>query len=373
MKNTLKRYWPYDEVSIQIDPHQESQLTFSAPWLKVQMTVDQSQIPKIQDILSKLTDQKITPADLDDINWLMTVVAKYPFAYILPRAENLGTDQHDLSASLSLRDPKSALQELLNTTSSDAEINTVLQHLSDQWTWDVDAALELSRSAQGHDVFSLFSVARRFHLLNDLENNKTAEMFQLMSSFSKDSPKFRAGSALIMRQNHHITIKCEQALKSALPLAQSAEEAIFDFVQAESGHHQIIEKGINHLGFRSDEIEVLGCVRILMELFEKIGKTNLLAFAMTVDVFERSSYQKEDPFAELLEKGGEGRAAKQMEIHRDINDAGEHENVALSFLESAQAVNQPYAVQALRLAELLTQVIHQISSETIQKIKQMTS
>lgn len=371
MQNSPKKYWPYDEVSIYKNPQHESQVIFSAPWLKVQIQIDPAQMPKVEKILVKLSDQTATFADLEEISWLMTGVAKYPFAYVLPRPENSGSDQHELIENLSLENPKSALKELLKNTAFPKSLSAVLEQLSDQWTWDTNTALGFSQTPHGHDPASLFSIARRFHLLNDLENNKTADLFKLMSTLTKDSQKFRQGSALIMRQNHHITIQCEQVLRAALPLAQNAEEAILEFIQAESGHHQIIEKGMNHLGFKSEDIEVLDCVQILMELFERIGQVNLLAFSMVVDVFERSSYQKEDPFAHLLVQGGQDKAAKQMDIHRDINDAGEHENVALSFLEPIQAIPAGYAAQSLHLAELLTQVIHLVSLHTLEKIHEM--
>lgn len=219
----------------------------------------------------------------------------------------------------------------------------------------------------GYDPESLFSISRRFHLLNDIENNKTAELLEFMSTLQKGSPEFNKISAVVMRQNHYITENCEKVLSAALPLAQSAEPAVSGFIRAEAGHDKILAKALRALGTDAQSVPVLDCVTSLMELFHLAAKRNFLAFSMIVDIFERTSYRSEDPFAKVLQEGGAKAAASQIEVHREINDFGGHENIAIEFLKDMGPVSEEYATEALRLTELVTQVVHSISKDTLAK------
>jgi hypothetical protein len=109
-----------------------------------------------------------------------------------------------------------------------------------------------------------------------------------------------------------------------------------------------------------------------MEVFRDSAARNLLAFAMVTDIFERTSYRDEDPLASVLREGGLSTAARQFDLHRDINDAGGHENVALEFLNYMKPISSEYAAEALRFAELATLVIHQLSAETLERLKKRT-
>ena len=358
MQSPRRRYWPYDEVKASREAG--AKFVISAPWLSFQFDVASTDVNRAEQIATKISAGLISASDLDDLNWLFSSLAAYPFAYILPRPSAFGSDQHDLPSNLNLNSPRETLTAL--------GINSAVGSSKD-WTWDTEAALEFSKTESGFDPETLFSVARRFHLLNDIENNKTAELLEYMGQLPKNSAQFRENSALIMRQNHYITEKCELVLSAAIPLAQQAHTAIKDFIQAEKGHDKILQRALASLGADAQQVPVLDCVNVLMELFHVIAKRNLLAFSMVVDIFERTSYHGNDPFAKVLHEGGENAAASQIDLHRDINDSGGHENVAVEFLKDMRPVSQEYAVEALRLAELLTQVIHLISADTLTRFK----
>jgi len=102
----------------------------------------------------------------------------------------------------------------------------------------------------------------------------------------------------------------------------------------------------------------------LMEILKISASHNLLAFALVVDIFERSSYVGRDPLASLLESGGFKNSAQQIDIHKGINDSGSHENISLQFLEyMSRTVSPPYAIEALRFAELTTALEQSVSTE----------
>lgn len=356
-----RKFFPYDEVTASRDLNFPNRFILSAPWLTFQFDVAEEDVPKADQIAKKISAGDITAADLDSVNWLFSSMASYPFAYILPRTTSFGTDQHQvLTTPLKTETPEAMLHSLNEKSNSP---------LTKEWTWDIDAALDFSRTESGFDPESLFSISRRFHLLNDIENNKTAELLEFMTTLKKNVSEFKEVSAVVMRQNHYITERCEDVLSAALPISQNAQSAVSSFIKAEAGHDKILAKALRALGADAEQVAVLGCVTLLMDIFKLAAKRNFLAFSMIVDIFERTSYRDEDPFAKVLQDGGAKTAASQIEVHREINDFGGHENIAIEFLKDMGPVSEDYATEALRLSELATQVVHSISKDTLAKFK----
>ncbi|MBY0552994.1 hypothetical protein K2P97_00600 [bacterium] len=367
-----RNLWPYDELSASRESEADNKFILSAPWLTRQFRVDNNDVQRAEQISKKISDKKIGAEDLNDVNWFLSSFSSYPFAYILPRNAVFGSDLHDsVGNKANLSSPRMTLKDLVQNPSVLNSVNKISEDgsLTQDWTWDTEAALEFSKTTDGYDPESLFSIARRFHLLNDMENNQTADLFNLLQTFPKNSAEFKSHAALTMRQNHYITENCERVLKAALPIAKGAYDEISEFIQAESGHDKILAKALTTLDTSADQTPALPSTIVLMELFYLIAKRNILAFSMVVDIFERTSYLEEDPFASVLKSGGAEAAASRIEVHREINDASGHENVGIGFLKDMKPVTAEYATEALKLAELLTQVIHLISKETLEQIK----
>ena len=80
---------------------------------------------------------------------------------------------------------------------------------------------------------------------------------------------------------------------------------------------------------------------------------------MAVDIFERNGYDDKDKLAELLKTGGMHQSAKGLDRHMQINDAGDHENVALSFIEYMAPVSKGYLQEALQICELTSRLMTQ--------------
>jgi hypothetical protein len=371
-KNPQRRYWPYDEVSVSADSNKPGRFNISTPWLSLSVNVEPKDLARALKISDKMKAGEIGLQDADDLHWFFKSLDKYSFAYILPRSSAFGSDTHELSnLPTDCESPKTMLLSTIDGISELSYVKNFSEGIVGKtpWTWDVEAALEFSKVPDGHDPESLFSIARRFHLLNDIEWNKTADLLEFVRSLRSEIENFRYASAVVARQNHYVTQLCDEVLKTALPLSQSAHFEVSEFIQAEVGHDKILTKAIQSLGYEPDQLPLENSVVCLMELFRASAARNLLAFAMVTDIFERTSYRAEDPFASVLKEGGHSYAAKQFDVHRDINDAGEHENVALEFLNFMKPVNTAYAAEALRFAELATLVIHQLSAETLERLK----
>ena len=72
--------------------------------------------------------------------------------------------------------------------------------------------------------------------------------------------------------------------------------------------------------------------------------------------------------AQVLNKGGFTKAASQIDKHKDINDEGEHENVALDFIKFMGPCSKDYVIEALKIAELTTHFMNEISVEIMTTI-----
>jgi hypothetical protein len=247
------------------------------------------------------------------------------------------------------------------THASDAEKVSRDLIFSGDWRWDIDGALQFAKSDGGIDPQAFFSVARRYHLLSAVEDNQTQQLYNHVRQLLPDTQAYQDACALMVRQNHYVTARCHDALKPALELAQNARTLVLDFMAAEQGHDRILDIAIKSMGTAPEAIPVNSHTMILMDLLQFAAQRNFLAFAMAVDFFERSSYQNADPLAMLLSDGGMKTAARQINKHMDINDAGGHENIAVHFLNFMGPVEQSYAEEALHLAEIITHVMNRIS------------
>jgi hypothetical protein len=371
MKQVSRKFWPYDEVTLERDLASADRVHVKAPWLQFSVRISPEHLTQTQEIVDRLKSGDVTPQDIPKMSWFFSSLSKYPLAYILPRQGTFGTDEFSsVAPELPTESPKNLMQKIASQSEHSATLDAFAGRvLKSDWTWDQDAALEFSNTGAGYDPESLYSIARRFHLLNDLENNVTGPLIDYVRSLKNQTEKFRKASAVIVRQNHYITEKCDVTLRAALPSAQGAEEEILEFIQAEAGHDKILLKALKSLGTTPESVPTLDATISIMDVFRYVGKRNLLAFAMVVDIFERTSYDEQDPMAAVLIEGGESTAGAQMDTHREINDAGEHENVALGFLQTMKPVSEAYAREALFLAELATLVIHQLSADTLELLK----
>jgi hypothetical protein len=169
----------------------------------------------------------------------------------------------------------------------------------------------------------------------------------------------------MVRQNHYVTQQCRAALLPAAQLAGASRTEVEAFIKAEHGHDKILGVAMQALVADPEAVPVSTQTRALMRLLRFAAGRNFLAFAMAVDFFERSSYEETDPLAKLLGRGGFDKAARQINRHMEINDAGGHENVSFGFLEHMGPVPAAYALEALRLAELVTLVMNSVPAAAL--------
>ncbi|MES2768724.1 MAG: hypothetical protein V4596_06210 [Bdellovibrionota bacterium] len=358
-------FWPYDEVRMKGDTQDLNKFYLTCPWLSFQFKIESPLNLELRSVIKKLESEMIDQECFQVLNQVFSQISDYPVAYCLPRKENFGTDTHELQEKkLNLENPQKSFEDLFPHYKSFAQ-----NQLPAEWSWDVEQTLEFTKTKGGYDPLSLFSVLRRFHLLNDLEFNETGKLFQHLTDLSNDPEKLKKSTALVLRQNHYVTTRCKEVLSAAIPIAQSVKKEIEEFIEAEAGHDRIIMKGLKTLNPNPENIAVLEASTVLMDLFKFIAQRNLLAFSAVVDVFERTSYREEDPLASILKKEGMHEASRMVDIHREINDKGDHENVALKFLSAMKPVSREYAIETLRVAELNTLVVHQNSKMILEAIK----
>ncbi len=367
--------WPYDEVKPSRG-HDPNEFRISAPWLTLKLQLEGADAARAAALVDKFESGTLAPSDLAEMTWFFRSLSSYPFAYVLPRPQSAfaALESHSLlDERFSQADPSRFFSALTEDLGHEQEFGELAGSplLKRGWTWDVDASLEFSRVRPdaGHDPYTLLTVARRFHQLDAIQDNRNADVVAAIGALPKGSEAHTWACALLVRQNHFVTQMCDSSLEPALAVARGARAQVEEFRQAERGHDRLLEKAMKTLVADPESVPALASARALMETLRLSASRNLLGFAMVVDIFERSSYHEEEPLSVLLKANGFETAAKQIEVHKKINDAGEHENVSLSFLKRMAPVDAGYAREAMRLAEMATVAIHLLSIELLARVQ----
>lgn len=353
-------YWPYDEVSL--DVKTPGQLTLKTPWMEATTSSAPFNPVHIARIRNKLHDKTLTADDLPLVSDFFRHFHQYPLAYILPREKNsTSLDSHALyDHSHITAHFDENLRIILGTDFSEQEITSLLDVLPrTSYEWDTDAALDFATISERIHPESIFSIARRYHILELLTNDHGNEIFSEIKR--QGNTNLIDAVARLVRQNHYVTEQCQAALDPARTTALQASPLVEEFMAAERGHDKILRKALLHLGKQPEEVPVSIQARALMALLQYLGQRNFLAFTMAVDAFERNNYEEADPLAQLLEKGGFDKAADFVNLHMKINDSGNHENVAQQFLQFMDLCDRDYALEAMRLMELLSVVMSSVS------------
>lgn len=357
-------YWPYDEVQLRSED-MGKRFVVETPWLRTAVGVKDDQAARLNDLAEKFSRGSLGAEHLSEVNWFFQSLSALPLCYILPRRQW----QSGLTA-YGVRDqqflglaPADFLRRILKESQHAEAVGAVAADplFGSDWNWDLEGALQFAKAAGGIDPIAFFSVVRRYHLLSSVDDNRTEELYEYVRGLGAGSSEYRSACALMVRQNHYVTSRCGGALAPALETALTARGEVKEFIDAEFGHDRILDVAIKSMGIQADAVPVTHQSKVLMDLLEFAAGRNFLAFAMAVDFFERSSYQKADPLAMVLNEGGLHAAARQLNKHMDINDAGGHENVALGFLSHMGPIGADYAEEAIRIAEAVTHAINRIS------------
>lgn len=355
-------YWPYDEVSL--DTHvADGQIKLKTPWLEAFTKREFFDDEKLLSLSHKLADRSLTVDDLGMVNEFFRHFHQYPIAYILPTPKEGALDRHSLvDESLLVGSIEEVLARIFyenDQFAPAAENETISVLKRNEWAWDNEAAL--SFATIGHDIHpeSLFSIARRFHLLELLNSDDGIKIFQEIKKLAPN--EFKKAVTRLVRQNHYVTEKCQESLLPAVSLAQQARGLVEDFMKEERGHDKLLKKALNELGETPENIKVTKQTKGLMQVLKFAAQRNFLAFSMAIDAFERSNFDDTDPIARLLIVGGFDKAAHYLNAHMNINDHGNHDNVAKKFLRYMAPCDRNYAKEALRLMEVISLLMSAIS------------
>ncbi len=357
-------YWPYDEVSVEKEIDKGT-LKVKAPWLEATTSSKFFNDEKLTTLCQKMGTGNLSAYDLPLVTEFFRFFHQYPVAYILPSQKNsLDLATHErLDTSLIEGDFESLARHIFlqgDERLCEEELDELFGILErKEFLWDHEAALNFSTVDDKIHPESMFSIARRFHLLELMSSDGGNEMLSDLAKL--DKKEYKEAVCRLLRQNHYITQKCQEALVPALSIAQNARSLVENFIKEERGHDKILAKALMHVGKEAEDIEVRLQTRALMMLLKFMAGRNFLAFSMAIDAFERNNFQDVDPLAQLLIKGGFEKAAEFANLHMKINDEGGHENVARHFLGSMALCPKEYALEALRMMEILSLTMSKVS------------
>lgn len=358
-------YWPYDEVSLEREMP-TGLLKLKTPWLEATTKSEFFHPEQLAMLCEKMDAGSLSPHDLPSVNSFFRCFHQYPVAYILPTPKHTSPlDTHQLIDTTLFEGDLEVMARDIFTQNKEAFTEEEFEHLFQilqrtECLWDHEAALGFATIDNKIHPESVFSVARRFHLLELMSSDSGNETMHDLGKLNVE--EYKDAVCRLLRQNHYITEKCNEALVPALTIAQSSAPLVEAFMKEERGHDKILAKALFHVGKQAEKVEVCLQTRALMMLLKFMAGRNFLAFSMAIDAFERNNYQNVDPLAQLLINGGYEKAAEFANLHMKINDEGGHENVAGQFLASMDLCSKEYALEALRLMELLSLTMSKVSS-----------
>ncbi len=208
----------------------------------------------------------------------------------------------------------------------------------------------ISSGAQGNliDPLSSFTVWRREHLLKLSKRGTIDPVFEKLKSL-RPASEFRKAAALIIRQNHYVTLNCNRALQPALARAGNSLATLKAFITSELGHDTFFEKAMLELGFAPSEVDVLPETVQMIEILEQAANESFLALATIIDLFEQPAATNHYPLADILAARGFEQASMQLRLHRGINVSHQHSNTSVELL----LPQEPITIQEAELAEHL--------------------
>ena len=189
-------YWPYDEVTAELSADQK-ELIIKAPWLQASQPVSLANLPAANELVEKFKNNSLSTQDMTLIHGAFQAIQKYPFCYILPGQKGGDLESPDLlDRDLIALAPKELLLATIKksnpheVTLAEDDVLLLFNQLSrHEWEWDAEAALQFAAIDSLIHPESLFSVVRRFHLLEVMENDKGSEIFQKIENLPSDSFK----------------------------------------------------------------------------------------------------------------------------------------------------------------------------------------
>lgn len=356
--------WPYEELQVKkLDENRA--FLFETPWHSSIVRTSEEGAAFIETVFCGDATQ-IPPSQLlEYYSTALSGMLHEPFAYILaqsPTAADGATSTFAPNAAFAT--PQSWAQHY----------GLPPQAFNWDWTWDADAILALAKMDHGdfYSPVSLYSIFRRSHYLEAQSRDRTRSLYQSLPEVCTSSEKMKNALGYMITQNLHVTKRASETLGAALPLARAAEERLRDFVQAEYGHDGVMSQAL--AAFPGAPLEgwahgVHPQTRLLMDTFLRLAQNHFFAFAFSIHLFERPHAGDNHPLTDLLREAGFNEAADRYERHHQINEAGDHGQVAFDMIKDIPPLTRAAAEQAVRWIEAMSFVMTAHSGALLQEIE----
>lgn len=309
-------YWPYEETTVVA----ESAASFlvKTPWSEAAVAFDEPLEGGQAERIAAFRERQLHPADAVALSEVLGSCFRLRNSYVVPRQ---------------------GLQ--LQAYGPGLPANKILEHGG---AWDLPAIVAMSASpkGEGHDPVTILTIVRRLHLLGSRkQGDREAQRIA-------GSDKARA--ALLLRQNHFVTERCEACLRPALAIAGSSAPRLEAYIRSERGHDKLFERGFQAMGIDPKSLPVCPSMTKLMELFEGAASRNFLAFCLMLDLFEEPN-DLGALFA-VLEKHGMQGGLESLRKHQQLDGEGGHASEAAELLEKRGSVSAAQVEEAVKLTEL---------------------
>lgn len=328
-------YIPYEELSMAWKS--DSVCEFTTPWIRVEYHVHstyQSNFEELRIYLQRKSKTSVTK----NIQTILKRFSVFPFTYISPR--------RNLSHKITSRQNVAGLgmNDKSERGGGFSERSTLRQaRVPSFWSNRYDPLTLLTLLRRERFVaLCKFPVFKEFYAgLERLRHTHRDQFIKVMQ--------------IAVAQNHFVTTAC-QKLIAKLDTLERVSSPIKNFFYSEKNHDQLTLQSLKHLGIDQPSfIPIFKEVEELMKALEVSLEAHPLILASGVDAFESNGYFKGNKLADLM--GGISETKKSSEplnVHHQINQEGNHQRVAETFLEPSLYVDKTQALEAIRFAEYLT-------------------
>ena len=371
---------PYEELELTRLPTQGGgAFQLKTPWfqLPIEIACDK---PEDADVIYHALTSGEAP-DLEaaiKVSWLLKEMASYPISYRAPRQllDACPETWFPSGKSAEHLDPKQMAQIILAETDSWIPVraqfrDTILASMRNTWDWEKDSVVDFSYAPMSrlHDVLSIFTTVRRFHLHHLAQADSSFELYRTIEDCGKQhQDRARRLICLTLRQNHFITENCLEALTPAMERDPQLAVMLREFIDSEKGHDKLLRQAIDSTGsvIAFDEIPVLASTEFAVRILRYVARTDLVGFACALDMFERDDYQVEDYLGSVLTRIGYEKSGKLLQTHKSINTQAEHDEMGIALLQGRpMGIPHQHLISTLRSTELLSHTMNRIASDIL--------
>lgn len=352
------RYEPYKQVDFTMT---NSGLTISAPWLSIEVDVDEEKKVGLSQVIDRL-GSRINLKDDQETQDFLHFFSGYPLVHAYPRKYSKKDAAPYASSApelISAAGPRQFLEAI--NPFYDISPSIAFAYFPDTWEWDVskitaDSGIPNTRL---YDPYSVYTAIRAKRLQYQIEQSSFSQ--SLLSRLEKlrelNEAAFFDAMATILAQQYYVTRECCSCLDLAIHHHKHIDQQIRAYKGEELDHDKLILSSIRELSNQATgDFFFAPEVKLEIEVIKYASEACALGFSALVSIMEGTVYPESDPVGDILRKSSKPESHAGVELHFQINRRGNHTAIPEQFVRNLPPVTKETVETATRLAEVTSRL-----------------